>query len=68
MHGDSFYAAVRIFSEVQLQLGEKKKEFTAASTLNSLLSADCILKKISYFGLEKFPTPDYCEEQAKCVV
>ena len=30
MHGDSFYAALRIFSEVQLQLGKKKKkEFTA---------------------------------------
>ena len=68
MHGDSFYAAVRVFSEVQLQLGKKKKEFTAASTLNSLLSADCILRKMSYFGLQKFPMPGYCEEQAKCVV
>ena len=56
------------FQKSNYNQGEKKKEFTAASTLNSLLSADCILKKISYFGLEKFPTPDYCEEQAKCVV
>ena len=56
------------FQKSSYNLEKKKKQFTAASTLNSLLSADCILKKMSYFGLQKFPMPGYCEEQAKCVV
>lgn len=69
MHGDKLLCCCQnIFRSPATIRKKNKKVFTAASIPNSLLSADSILKKMSYFGLEKFPMPGYCEKQAKCVV